>query len=998
MTNVIVVDDVDFTNSWFGRAPALLRPRHRAEAARHLKELVVNSKEQGLVRLAQLAADKNVISEFLGAVFDLSPFLRETAFHKPEFLDVLFDKSAIVRIDQLIDIIPALGIRYDLEQEPQFMATLRNFKIEAHFLIALSDLAGVLDCQSMTQKVSALAIACTQSAVRYILRSAARAGKLMLHDLEFPERDSGWIILAMGKLGADELNYSSDIDLIVLFDPRANTLPERFEGVETFSRMTRQFVRIMQDRTADGYVFRVDLRLRPDPGSNPLAIPVEAALNYYEGRGQNWERAALIKARPIAGDIAAGERFLTEILPFIWRKYLDYAAIADIHSIKRQIHSHKGHDEIKVLGHNVKLGRGGIREIEFFVQTQQLIAGGREPKLRARKTVEALASLAREGWITQETHQSLVQEYWFLRTIEHRIQMVADQQIHTLPNENSELLRITYMSDFENVKLFSKRLRASFTVVEKHYAALFESGAELSGRLGNLVFTGDNDDPNTIETMTNLGFIRPSDMCRIIRSWHFGRYKATQSAEARERLTELTPALLKAFGTSSFPDDTLVQFDALLRGLPSGIQLFALLNTNVALLGLLITIMGAAPRLSQIITTKPHVFDGLLDPAIYREIPTMEYLAARLSALLTDKLGYEETLNRLRIFNSEQKFLIGIRMLTGALDPTDAGDAFSSLADLVLAHTFECVFSAYVEKHGVIRAAQVGLLGLGKLGSREMTAGSDIDLVLLYEHPDDVSTSDGALPLQPAQYFARLTQRLIAALSAPTGEGVLYELDLRLRPSGNKGPIATRLCAYKKYQTEVAWTWEHMALTRGRVIHERGNFRKQIDDVIFNILSRKRDNIKIYADVFEMRAMIENEKPATSIWDVKLLPGGMIDIEFIAQASILSGHCSLNVGTSTKAIISNLSFPNLSLDDRATLELALHFYTSLTQILRVCLTGDEKQLSTNKILLELLCKTSELPDVQSTKAHIAETAEKVRAIFNALFGKIAEISIGTKDH
>ena len=867
------------------------------------------------------------------------------------------------------------------------MAAMRRAKTEAHALIALGDLAGEFGGARTTDLVSRLAIACTRAAVRFLLRDAHNAGKLKLPNPEDPETGSGWILLGMGKLGALELNYSSDIDLIVLFDPEADVLPDRWEGIETFSRLTRRLVRIMQDRTYEGYVFRTDLRLRPDPGSTPLAIPVEAALIYYEGRGQNWERAALIKALPMAGDIEAGNRFLKEIVPFIWRKYLDYAAIADVHSIKRQIHAHKGHGEIAIHGHNVKLGRGGIREVEFFVQTQQLIAGGRAPDLRGRRTDEMLAKLAEKGWITTQAAEALTREYWFLRDVEHRTQMVADEQTHNLPEDDEGVLRIARMAGFDTVSAFSERMQKAMHTVENHYAALFETEKELSAGVGNLVFTGDNDDPGTIETLTDLGFERPSDMCQIIRTWHFGRYKATQSAEARERLTELTPALLKAFGASFAPDDTLLRFDAFLQGLPSGIQLFSLLQTNPALLDLLVLIMGAAPRLSENITRKPHVFDGLLDPAIYRDMPTIAYLRERLDNFMDGISGYEENLDRLRIFASEQKFLIGVRMLTGALQPVNAGRALSDLADLILQRTFVLVQEEFARKHGRVEGAKAAILGFGKLGSRELTAGSDVDLVLLYEHPEEAGESDGEKPLYPSHYYARLTQRLIAAVSAPTAEGVLYELDLRLRPSGNKGPVATRLTAFKTYQLNEAWTWEHMALTRARVVAADNGFAEPIEAIISEVLHVPRDLKKTDADVVDMRAMIEQEKPSKGIFDFKLMPGGLIDLEFIAQAAAMSGRTGGFVSTRTEYILKHVNIAGITPEDRDVLHSAHRRFSSLTQILRLCLEDDAHEQNVSLQLLEILCRTSEMPDGKTLKAHIADTGVKVREIFGRLFRK-----------
>ncbi len=968
---------------WFGEEPQALLSLNAELAKRHLTDLASAAKEVGFDRLSTLAKATSPLASFLGAVFDLSPFLRDIALLRPEILDSLFDQSADDRIETIIESLPQLGLTIDHEGE--LMTALRLAKAEAHFLIALSDLAGVYGGEKTTSRVSRLAIAATQATVRFLLRDAARAGKLTIKSAAAPEIGSGWIFLGMGKLGANELNYSSDIDMIVLFDPWAGVLADIHDGVETFSRLTRRLVRIMQDRTADGYVFRTDLRLRPDPGSTPLAIPRDAAMHYYEGRGQNWERAALIKALPIAGDIEAGKEFLKELSPFIWRKYLDYAAIADVHSIKRQIHAHKGHGEVAVLGHNVKLGRGGIREIEFFVQTQQLIAGGREPELRGRETVPMLWKLVEKGWIENAAAKALTREYWFLRDVEHRIQMVADEQTHSLPDTDEDLLRIARMAGFKTTAAFSERLRSALLTVEKHYAALFEAAPELSTGLGNLVFTGDNDDPGTIETLTSLGFTRPSDMCRIIRTWHFGRYKATQSAEARERLTELTPSLLRAFGSTKSPDDTLLHFDGFLQGLPSGIQLFSLLNTNPALLELLVRIMGAAPRLSDIITRKPHVFDGLLDPAIYRDIPTLDYLADRLEAFMDGQFGYEEKLDRLRIFGSEQKFLIGVRMLTGALPPVSAGHALSNLADLLLAWTFDLVKLEFARRHGSIEGGEVALLGLGKLGSRELTAGSDIDLILLYDHPEDAVESDGEKPLHPSQYYSRLTQRLIAAVSAPTAEGVLYELDLRLRPSGNKGPVATRLAAFEKYQAEEAWTWEHMAMTRGRAVAGDPDVTARVDMALETVLSASRDLRKVDKDVAEMRALIEQEKSPKGPYDFKLMPGGLIDLEFIAQSAAMTRRFEGGRSTSTETVLAHLNDPRLSREQRDLLVTAHRFFSAQTQILRLCLNNDLGEDELNDTLLEIMCRAADLPDGATFAAHVKNTAEQVRTIFNLLF-------------
>jgi len=971
--------------AWFGRPVRPLRPLDPAAAAQDLADLAAAAHEAGASRLATALAAESPLASFLAAVVDLSPYLRDCLRLAPAMLEPLFDTPLGERIFQVTASISALAAGPELS-EAGLMRELRLLKREAHALIALGDLAGEADCAATVARLSELAGACVRTAVAWLLREAGAAGRLRLPVPGEPERGSGWVVIGMGKLGARELNYSSDIDLIVFFDPGAPAIADPYEASDLFVRLTRRLVRILQDRTEHGYVFRTDLRLRPDPGSTPLAIPVEAALNYYESRGQNWERAAMIKARPLAGDIAAGEAFLKELQPYVWRKYLDYAAIADVHSIKRQIHAHKGHGEVAVRGHNVKLGRGGIREIEFFVQTQQLIAGGRFPELRGQQTVSMLATLAGRGWITAEARDALTAQYWFLRDVEHAIQMVADEQTHVLPDDDEGLARIALMLGYPDADAFSEAFRHALHQVERHYAALFEAAPQLS-TTGNLVFTGDVDDPDTLHTLEGLGFERPSDICRIIRAWHYGRYRATRSAEARERLTELTPALLAAFGATRRADEALIRFDEFLSGLPAGIQLFSLLQSNPRLLRLLATVLGTAPRLAAIITRRPHVFDGLLDPALLSELPSKAYLGERLAAFLNGTGNYEEILDRLRIFAAEQKFLIGMRLLTGSIDAARAGKAFSDLADLTIGAALDAVVEAFAVRHGRVAGGRIVVLGMGKLGSRELTAGSDVDMILLYDHDAGADESDGDRPLAPSHYFARLTQRLIAAVSAPTAEGVLYELDLRLRPSGNKGPVATHIDAFGKYQREEAWTWEHMALTRARVVAGDGGLADEVEREVAAILARPREAARIRREAVEMRDLIGSEKPPQGRWDLKLMPGGLIDLEFIAQVASLTGHVEAKRRlTATADTLAHLAPDFAAPQVRQELGDALALYATLTQIIRLCLTGSVEDDGIPPGLADLLLARTDLPDMNVLEAHVAETARRVRTHFDALLG------------
>lgn len=969
--------------SWFGKPVAELRPLD-ADAADAVRADLAEAAEEGEApRLATLMAAEAPLARFVAATGDLSPFLRDSFRRRPAILERLFDTALDDRLARLLNEIALLA--REAGSEGDLMQALREAKGEAHALIALGSLAAIHDAQQTVRLLSALAEACIRAAVDYLLAEAHAAGKLALPDPARPSEGSGLIVIGMGKLGANELNFSSDIDLIVFFEPEAPAIKDPIEAGELFVRLTRRLVRILNERTAHGYVFRTDLRLRPDPGSTPLAIPVDAALHYYESRGQNWERAAMIKARPLAGDIAAGAAFLKELRPYVWRKYMDFAAIADVHSIKRQIHAHKGHGDVAVRGHNVKLGRGGIREIEFFVQTQQLIAGGRFEELRGRETVAMLAELAAKGWITEEAREALGTQYWFLRDVEHALQMVADEQTHVLPEDDEGLERIACMLRFGSAEEFATAFRKSLLLVESHYAALFETAPELSSGVGNLVFTGDVDDPDTMRTLSEMGFERPSDIARIIRTWHFGRYRATQSAEARERLTELTPALLLAFGQTKRADEALLRFDEFLKGLPAGIQLFSLLQTNPQLLRLIANIMGSAPRLAATITRRAHVFDGLLDPGLMSELPNKAYLSDRLEAFLGGATLYEEVLDRLRIFADEQKFLIGIRLLTGAIDATRAGKAYSDLADLTIAAALDAVIEEFSRRHGHVAGGRVCIVGMGKLGSRELTAGSDVDLILLYDHDRDVEQSDGEKPLDAPLYFARLTQRLIAAVSAPTAEGTLYELDLRLRPSGNKGPVATHIDAFRKYQREQAWTWEHMALTRARPVAGEQSLLAEVEADIAEILALPCDPRKIAADAREMRDLIATEKPPRDEWDVKLVPGGLIDLEFIAQVATLIGALEGEErSTSTVAALARLSPDFCDAQTRDELVEAHNLYFGLIQLLRVCLTGPFEPDDVPEGLSDLLLRATDLPEMAVLRAHVIEMSARGREHFERL--------------
>ena len=962
-----------------------LTPLDASRANENWNEFLNSLRDEGLAPLKNALENSDDAGNLLAAIFDLSPFLRTIAIR-----DRLFLQEMIVSgLDAALAGMMARTVVADTtaNDETVLKALLRQSKRECALLCGVADLVGYWPVEKVCETLAKFADTSLGAACRFLLRDAHDKGKLALPDRENPEEGCGFIVLGMGKHGAFELNYSSDIDIICLFDPDAEAITDFDEALSLFPRMVKRLAGIMQDRTGDGYVFRTDLRLRPDPGSTPTAISVVAALNYYESSGQNWERAAHIKARQVAGDPVAGARYLKDIRPFIWRKYLDYAAIADIHSIKRQIHSHKGHGTIAVVGHNLKLGRGGIREIEFFVQTQQLIAGGRIDELRGRSTLAMLDMLHEKSWISETARTEMKEAYRFLRNIEHRLQMVADEQTHTMPKDEVELQRIALMAGLSGFDEFAAVLERHLRRVEHHYAELFEEEESLSNTCGNLVFTGDDDDPETVETLLSLGYQRPAAIIALVRGWHFGRYRVMQTAEARERLTELTPALLQAFAKISSADDAAFAFDAFLKGLPAGIQLFALLKSNPKLLHLLAEVLGIAPRLANIITRKPHVFDSLLEPEFFQTLPSRELQAESLDRSLNRATSYEDALDRARVFALEQKFLIGVRYLGNTIDAEQAGLAFSDLADVLIDAMLNKVKSEFENKHGMVTGGEIAVVGMGRLGSQELTAGSDLDLILLYDHDADAEYSNGDKQLAPSQYFARFTQRMIAAMSAPTAEGSIYELDFRLRPSGNAGPLATHIEAFTRYQKNDAWTWEHMALTRARVVAGDAGIIKKAKAEIIDIVLMPRDFGKLTSDVLEMRQRLEDEKPAQSVWDIKVAKGGLLDIDFILQWASLAGFLEneKKIPTSSREKIELLSpsniEPQLLQNDKVTLINALHIYSATDQLLRLCLNGSFNPEDASAGLIERLCAMAGLPDLNLLEIYLKDTNKAVRDVY-----------------
>ena len=860
---------------------------------------------------AGFAADDPLVRACFTSVFGNSPHLSHNLIADPGLSRSLILHGPEHVAETCLRELSELS-RHEDETRAELMARLRQAKTRVATAAALADIALNLPLMTVTGWLSELASAALQSGCCHLLRELHRRGKIRLPDPSMPARESGLIVLGMGKLGAGELNFSSDVDVIILF--REDTLGIEFGGQQrVFSQLARNLVTVMAKRTAEGYVFRTDLRLRPDPGSTPAAVSVDRAARYYRTVGQTWERAAMIKARPVAGDLAAGNRFLEDNIGFVWRRNLDFPALSDIQSIKRRINTHKGGTSISVEGHNVKLGRGGIREIEFLTQTRQLIWGGQSKALRGRRTLSMLDSLAAEGRIPVAAASELKSAYRFLRRVEHRLQMIDDQQTHSVPSSPEGVAHVAAFLGYRDERDFRSDLISQLRTVEGHYNSMFERSPADEQDL-SLDFRCAAARDQTIEALESLGFDSGETVYTSVCSWLQGSIRASQTGRARGILGKIAVPLIMAFSATSDPSRSFARFDDLLRRVSRGINLFSTIAAEPGLMSLLAEIMGTAPTLAEWLCQQPALLESLLQSDFVRLDPTIEFglepelaeaarrgmvrlfyerefrrkemaenLEEHVDAETEGQADFQGLLDAQRRWARNRKFQIGVHLLRGDMTPADASQPLSGIAEVCLISLLTRIKSEFASVHGSVKGGRLAILACGRLGSEEMTLSSDLDLIFVYSHAQGAPDSDGAKPLAPTQYFAKLCRRFLNGVTAPTAEGRLYEVDMRLRPSGKSGPIACSIERFESYQLNDAWTWEHQALTRARVIYAEGGLRRRLNSVIRSVLTKERDHARLAADIRAMRERIRKELEDADDQTVKHRRGGILDADFIAQ-------------------------------------------------------------------------------------------------------------------
>ena len=788
---------------------------------------------------------------------DHAPFLARALERRPDLARMLAEgagEEALLAAKQVA--------------EADVATALRRERLGLALVLAVGDLAGAFDLEKVMRELSTFADRALHSALAAAIRKRVQ-------DAE----PAGMIGLALGKHGAGELNYSSDIDPILLYEPEQLPRRERDEPGEAAQRYARETVRLLSDVTSEGYVFRVDLRLRPAAEVSPLAISLDSAITHYESSALAWERAAFIRARACAGDIGAGEAFLDHIRPFVWRRSLDFGAIDEVRRLTHRIRDEQRGPRVPEPGYNLKLGRGGIREIEFFAQTHQLIHGGRDPSLRVRGTRAALDALAVTGRISSADAQALGQSYDGLRTIEHRLQMVGDKQTHTLPAGEALDTAARLHGLDGGAALIALVEGLAHPVAERFDALLDEDRISVPKSAPHVVAdTGAAPDI-------------PVELVERMSQWTGGRYPALRSTAALSAFEAIRPDLLSSIADSPDPAAAAVRWESLIARLPSAINLFRLLEARPGLFALIADCLTLAPPLAEDLSQRPELLDALIDRTALDLPGSVAELAAHMGRRERGD-DYEMQLDRLRVVTGETRFALAVQLVEAAHDPLAIAAGLARTAEAALQVAVAAAEEEFAAKHGRIAGSELVVVGLGRLGGGVLTHASDLDIVYLFTGTHE-GESDGERPLGATLYFNRLAQRVTAALSVPTAQGALYEVDTRLRPQGHQGPLAASVESFARYQREDAWTWEHMALTRARVLVGSDAARAEVGELVTSILCRERDPDSLREDVLTMRGEMAAHKSAKGPLDAKLLRGGLVDIEFLVHYLQLRDRAAL---------------------------------------------------------------------------------------------------------
>ncbi|GMN03398.1 bifunctional [glutamate--ammonia ligase]-adenylyl-L-tyrosine phosphorylase/[glutamate--ammonia-ligase] adenylyltransferase [Erythrobacter sp. MTPC3] len=884
-----------------------------------------------------------------------SPFLARALSRQPDLRALLVEGALDAALAKAREIGQAGDVGKGLRRERSAMAAA----------IAIGDLAGAL---SLAEVVGAL--------TDFADRALDRAIRAAIEERTGRDDPSGFIALALGKQGAGELNYSSDIDPILLYDPETLRCRDSDDPGEAAQRYARRVVKLLSENTGEGYVLRVDLRLRPASEISPMAVPYGSALAHYQGAALAWERAAFVRARAAAGDVIAGQAFLEAIKPFVWRSAIDFGAVEEIRALTLRIRESYDGPITPGPGFDVKRGQGGIREIEFFAQTHQLIHGGRDPSLRVRGTREALDALAKAGRIDGDHARILGEAYDRLRQVEHRLQMVNDRQTHTLPGGDAldNVARLDGLDD-------GSTLVEELTALTQRTGLIYESliGAQTQAEVPAPA-------PAAVtERIAARSSVDADALTARIESWRDGRYQSLRSPAAIGAFDRVLPRLLDAIAESDDPRRAIVRWEGVLDEASSAIGLFHLLDARPELLDRLVATLTLTPRLSDELARRPELLDTLIDQD-GRELPgSGETIAKRMEAC-AHRPDYEAMLDAIRVVTGEIRFALGVQLIEGLADPLDIARALSRTAEAGLKLAVRTAEADFARAHGRIEGSELMVLGLGRLGGGALTHASDLDIVYVFTG-DFSNQSDGERPLGATHYFNRLASRVTAALSVPTAQGALYEVDTRLRPQGAQGPLAVSCEAFGKYQNEAAWTWEHMALARARVLAGSGEATAQLCGIVNDVVRKPRDESELRSALTSMRHdMAQHKKPGGPL-DVKLLRGGLVDLEFAIHFLQLRGGNALadahpdafdpDLGIATGGLISAGLLPETASDAHALM-------TRMLVAGRLLAPGGAKPPKSAARAMAKACHASSYEELERG---LGEARKVVAGIWSEVFGE-----------
>ncbi|MEN8132712.1 MAG: bifunctional [glutamate--ammonia ligase]-adenylyl-L-tyrosine phosphorylase/[glutamate--ammonia-ligase] adenylyltransferase [Pseudomonadota bacterium] len=838
-------------------------------------------------------------------VWAASPFAAGICCRDPEVLAQLLDSGDLDRSYQpsTLDkrITKALSAA---NSEHAVMQGLRRLRRAQMLRIAWRDLTGVADLSETLQDLSRLAQGCVEHALTWCFKEACRRYGI-------PRGSNGeaqrLVVLGMGKLGGYELNFSSDIDLIFSFPEEGATDSARGQSnSQFFIRLGQRLIKLLNDTTADGFVFRMDMRLRPFGDSGPLAISFNAMEDYYQHHGRDWERYAMIKARVVAGDKEAGAQLLSRLRPFVYRRYLDFGAFEALRKMKALINA-----EIKRLNldDNVKLGAGGIREIEFIGQAFQLIRGGRDPDLQERRIQVVLRLLKDKDLLPAYAVDKLLKAYEFLRRAENCLQMVADQQTHMLPGEGMHRVRLAFAMGYSDWGAFKADLDRHRQQIRDLFEGLFAppqfdgsstSQKNESGTPLLKLWHGVLDKEPAVALLAQAGYRQPHAAHEVLNQYREGRVYHLKNALGRERLDRLMPLLIAAVGQSSDPDTVLPRLLSLIDAIVKRSVYIALLAEHPMALSQLVQLSTASPWISEYLRRQPILLDGLLDPRSLYAPPDKDGLREQLEAELRhiDGDDLETLMDRLRHFKQANVLRVAAADVMDFIPLMKVSDQLTWIAEVILEKVSQICIRIMMTKHGAPRCIIEGeayhpgfaIAAYGKLGGIELGYASDLDIVFLHDSAGKQQYTDGSRSIDNSVFYARLGQRIIHFLTAFTPAGELYEIDSRLRPSGASGPLVSSLQAFERYQLEKAWTWEHQALARARVVAGDTGIARRFDQIRHAVLCRPRDKIKLRREVWEMRQRMREGLARTpgGYFDLKKDLGGIADIEFMVQYGVLA--------------------------------------------------------------------------------------------------------------